>query len=35
MKLYIDYQEAILEMLANLFPQQSLVLLEEFWPTNN
>ncbi len=35
MKPYIDYWEAILEMLANPFPQQSPMLLEGFWPTNN
>jgi hypothetical protein len=34
MKPYINYWEAILEMLANLFPQQSPMLLEGFWPTN-
>ncbi len=35
MKPYIDYQEVILKMLANLLPQQSPMLLEGFQPTNN
>jgi hypothetical protein len=35
MKLYIDYWESILEMLTNLLPQQSPMLLEGFWLINN
>ncbi len=35
MKPYIEYWEGILECLSKLIPQQSLVLLEGFWPTSN
>jgi hypothetical protein len=35
MKPYNNYWEAILEMLASPLPQESLVLLEGFWPTKN
>jgi hypothetical protein len=35
MDLYVNYQESILELLSRFILQQSFILLEGFWPSNN